>query len=337
MSEDLQEMWSLLETSIPLDDQLRVREVTGIDFAEGSILLGLDVHHHRHLLIPVAHNGRIITDRRSSGVQILPHPLLDRGKLQPFVDLVCLKPHLDTLFSILVDEILDLLRKDSTSPDKVCHQILDRWRELLEREPAGTISMEKLVGIFGELWFLREMIQRNSNAIRYWTGPRGAPHDFSIGNLAIEVKSTLARRGLFIEIHGHDQLELPPNGSLYLSILKLEQVPLLGESVPEMIEAIVNFGGDKHTLLQMLAQVDIRLLAFDQYKDIRFRLNESRIYEVDDKFPGITSRSFVGGTLPQGIISLSYQIDLTSEPPKPLSENAVMSLLTILSSLMEAS
>lgn len=335
MIEDVQEMWGLLETASPTADQLRVREVTSIELAAGRILLGLDIHRHRHLLIPVAQNTRITVDQRSSGVQIVAHPLLDRGELQPFVDLVCLKPHLHELFSILVSEVLDLLKKGPFRPDDVCRQVLDRWRELLEREPTDSVGIEKLVGLFGELWVLREMVKRNPNAVRCWTGPKGARHDFSIGGLAVEVKSTLSRRGRFVEIHGHEQLEPPENGGLYLGVLKLEQEPVSGESLPELVESIVQYGGDRYMLLQLLAEVDVRLLALSEYKDIRFRLYESRIYEVNDEFPRITSHSFVGGVLPQGVISLAYQIDLSREPPEPLSESVVVTLLTELSSRMD--
>jgi len=245
-----------------------------------------------------------------------------------------LKPHLHELFSILVNEVLDLLKKDPSRPDQTCRQVLNRWRELLEREP-GSLGIEKLVGLFGEMWFLREMVLRSPNAVRYWTGPKGARHDFSIGTLAVEVKSTLSRRGRFVEIHGHEQLEPPENGELYLAVLKLEQIPASGESLPELVESIVQHGGDKYTLLQLLAQVDVRLLTFGEYKDIRFRLYESRIYKVNDAFPRITSNSFVGGVLPQGVISLAYQVDLSSEPPEPLNESAVVTLLTELSSRMD--
>jgi hypothetical protein len=331
----MQEMWGLLETAEPTADQLRVREVTSIELATGQILLGLDIHRCRHLLIPVAHNTRITADRRSSGVQIVAHPLLDRGQLQPFVDLVCLKPHLHELFSILVNEVLDLLKKDSSRPDQTCRQVLDRWRELLEREPSGLLGIEKLVGLFGELWFLREMVQRNPNAVRYWTGPRGSRHDFSVGTLAIEAKSTLSQRGRFVEIHGHQQLEPPDKGELYLTILKLEQVPALGESLPELIESIMQQGGDRYTLLNLIAQVDVGLLTLDEYKDIRFRLNENRIYEVNGEFPRIISNSFVDGTLPNGVIKLTYQIDLSTEPPVPLDSSAVVQLFTELSSVMD--
>ena len=178
------------------------------------------------------------------------------------------------------------------------------------------------------------MVQRNPNAVRCWLGPSGARHDFSISTLAVEVKSTLSRKRRFVEVHGHEQLEIPENGKLYLAVLKLEQIPGLGESLPELVESIVRLGGDRYTLLNLLAQVDVNLLVPGKYKDLRFRLYENRIYEVKEEFPRIISNSFVSGTLPKGVIKLMYQIDLSTEPPEPLNSNAVERLFTELDLLM---
>lgn len=336
MIRDLQEIWNLLEVSSPATDQLRVREVTNIDLASGRVLLGMDVHRHRHLLIPVDRGIKIAADRQSSGVQIIAHPLVDREKLQSFVDLICLKPHLHELFSILVNEVLGLLQENSSRPDLICHRVLDRWRELLEHEPSNLLGIEKLVGLFGELWFLREIVQRYPKAVFYWTGPRGTRHDISTGALAVEVKSTLSRHGRFVEVHGHEQLESPENGKLYLVVIKLECVPALGESLPELVESIIQHGGDRYTLFSLLAQVDASLLKLDSYKDIRFRLYENRVYEVKDKFPRIVSGSFVNGVLPSGITKLTYQIDLSNEPPEALECSEVEKLFTELGSLINA-
>ncbi len=335
MIEDVQEIWGLLEASGPSMDQFRVREVMNIELVAGRILLGLDNHHHRHLLIPVPQNTRLVTDRRSSGVQIVAHPLVDAGTLRTFVDLVCLKPHLQEMFSILVNEVLEMLKKNSSQPDQTCHQVLQRWRELLERDPSNLVGIEKLVGVFGELWFLREVTQRNPSAVQYWIGPRGSRHDFAFGTLAVEVKSTLSRRGRFVEIHGLQQLEAPENGHLFLAVLEFEQLPTSGESLRELVESIVSLGGDRYTLLNLLAQVDVSLLTLDAYNDISFRVYESRIYEVKDGFPRITSDSFTEGTLPKGVIKLTYQIDLSIEPPAPLNGGAVEKLYTELDAEMK--
>jgi len=324
--ENVQEVWELLEAPGPLTDQLRVREVMNIEHTSDRILLGLDIHRHRHLLIPVTQNTKIIADRHSSGVQIVAHPLVDSGILRNFVDLVCLKPHLQEVFSILVNEVLEILKKSPSRPDQICHQVLQRWRELLDREPSELVGIEKLIGVFGELWFLREVIRRNHNAVQCWIGPKGSRHDFVFGNYSVEVKATLSRRGRFVEIHGHEQLDVPENGYLYLVVLKLEQLQGSGESLQELVKSIVLLGGDRYSLLSLLAQVDTSLLALESYKDISFRVHESRIYVVEDGFPRIITKSFTGSTLPKGVLKLGYQIDLSNEPPTPLDENAIEEL-----------
>lgn len=335
MIENVQEVWELLKASGPLMDQLRVREVMNIEYASGRILLGLDIQGHRHLLIPVTQNTRIIADRHSSGVQIVAHPLVDDGVLRTFVDLVCLKPHLQEIFSVLVNEVLEVLKNNPSRPDQICHQVLQRWRELLDREPAERVGIEKLIGVFGELWFLREVVRKNHNAVHYWLGPKGSRHDFAFGTNSVEVKTTLSRHGRFVEIHGHGQLEAPENGYLHLVVLKLEQSPISGETLQELVESIVLLGGDRYTLLNLLARVDTSLLALDAYKDMSFRIHESRFYAVEDGFPRITSKSFTKSILPQGVIKINYQIDLSTEPPTPLAEDAIEELYIKLDTAMK--
>ena len=328
MTRDTLSVWELLEALEPMAQGLRVREAIDSESSYGHILFGTDIHRHRHLLIPIIPDSKITEDRHSSGVQMVAHTLDDNGANKRFVDLVCLKPHLNELFSIITDEVLSQIKENPTRPDYVCHQVLERWRELLEREATSLPGLEKLIGLFGELWFLRELVKHDFSAIRYWTGPKGHQHDFSLSKFAIEVKTTQSRYGLFIEIHGHKQLEPPENGQLYLVVVRVEQVVSSGESIPELIDSIVSLGGDRQMLLSLLAQIDLSLLAFDSYKDTHFSMLERRIYEVNEDFPCITTKSFVGDTLPAGVIKLNYQIDLSTEPPYFLDNSGVEQFYT---------
>src|SRR6266536_3127145 len=99
MSRDTLNVWDLLETLEPMTQGLRVREETDIEGSYGPILFGTDIHRHRHLLILVTPGSEIAEDRHSSGVQMVAHTLDDNSAKKLFVDLVCLKPHLNELFS----------------------------------------------------------------------------------------------------------------------------------------------------------------------------------------------------------------------------------------------
>jgi putative PD-(D/E)XK family protein DUF4420 len=335
VSDDLRETWSLLAVSPPVAGNMRVREIEGQEGGWPSVLFGLDTRGHRHVLIPVLQGERVHEDKQSKGVQIIRHTLIDNGVMRSFVDLVCLKPHLHELFLVIVSEVLSGLRGDSAHPDHVCQAVLNRWRELLEREQTDLPSLEKLVGLFGELWHLRELVRFNNRAVHCWTGPEGGRHDFSTGNLALEVKASLQRYGYRVEIHGQEQLVLPPDGSLYLAVLKLERVDS-GEALPDLVSSIIAEGGDRYELLMRLAQVDITPDVLDWCKDTRFSVQESRVYSVDADFPRITPQSFIGGQLPAGVVRLDYEIDLTGTPPFPLDRDAVAEMYRSIAAKVQA-
>lgn len=320
---NLQESWQLLEEQTVASSGLRVREILEIAFGSEHPLIALDSEGQRHVLIPVASSKRMREDRRSSGVQIVTQPLLDGDVRRVFIDVVCRKPHLHELFAVVVSEMLDQLKVDASSPDLTCIAVLERWRELLEKELSGRPTMETLTGLFGELWHLREIVRLGSEGLRCWTGPTGARHDFSGGQIGLEVKATLRRHGRFFEIHGHEQLEALPGGQLYLGTLNLEHLPGSGESVPELVTSIATAGGDHHALLTRISAMGILPADLEQTRDVTFRVVEHRMYVVDDTFPRIVAASFNDGRLPSGVLRISYQIDLTTQPPDPLPEEDI--------------
>src|SRR5262249_13573769 len=105
---------------------------------------------------------------------------------------------------------------------------------------------------FGELWHLRELLQRSPDALSIWTGPLKRPHDFTAAGGDMEVKTTLSRDHWIFQIHGVDQLQPPAGGVLYLSALQLEQVADSGESVPELLDALHALGADPREMLEKL-------------------------------------------------------------------------------------
>lgn len=324
--------WTLLEHSMPEQNELRVRELDEVTTAAGHPLFAIDEKQHRHLLIPVSPKADIREDKRSAGVQVLVNSLIDAGKMRLFVDVTCRKPHLNKLFSIILSEILNLLSKDSSHPDLICHQVLNRWRELLERAPSGLPNLQTLSGVFGELWHLREAVCLNSDSVICWVGPTGARHDLAADKAALEVKTTLSRSGRFFTINGHDQLEPPVDGRLYLAAMRLERVKTKGETIGDLISSITSMGGDQHILLTLLAGISITPDVVEASNDIRFRVVENRLYHIESGFPRIVSSSFAGGSLPDGVLHVTYQIDLSTEPPIPLNENDVETVYKLLAS-----
>jgi hypothetical protein len=172
-SDDVESSWALLENSISDPRDLRVREVDKLNLPLGRPLFAVDADQHRHLLIPILPSPKIREDKQSAGVHIVMHRLLDNNQPKLFIDVICRKPHLNKLFSIITSEMLNLLAEDSSRPHLTCQQVLNRWRELLEKEPSMLPDMQTLTGLFGELWQLRRLVGINPESVNFWFGPIG--------------------------------------------------------------------------------------------------------------------------------------------------------------------
>jgi hypothetical protein len=158
------------------------------------------------MLIPVGSTAEVREDRRSAGVQLVTHLLLDGPGVRHFIDVTCPRPHLHEVFSLLVAEMLAAVEADPERPDRAFHRVLDRWRELLDRPPSAAPDDDTVCGVLGELLQLRELVRRNPAALARWLGPTGARHDFEAPGLHLEVKTSRSRGPLLVEIHGLEQL-----------------------------------------------------------------------------------------------------------------------------------
>ena len=316
-------LWDqLLDRPLVYNGQFRVCD-TEVVVREGKVLIGIDSNELRHLLIPVLPKQSVAEDRKSSGVHIINRELMDGVQRLYFIDVVCLKKHLQQLFTILADEILAILEKDASAPFVSCIRTLNQWRELLERDRPSMLGDAEITGLFGELLFVRTMAECGNLAMKWWTGPKKGRYDIYKNSIAIEVKTTTARNGRFVEIHGVEQLVAPPEGELYLAFVRLETSDLAGESLPELIDSIIEKGIERHEFLDLLAAVGYDTNSSEEYARYRFVVKENRIYRVTDGFPRILPESFSSQMVPQGIVWIRYQIDLTTEPPLPMDEKEV--------------
>lgn len=145
--------------------------------------------------------------------------------------------HLHQPFLNLIFAICEQLLSGSRTVAKAVESALADFRQLLAG--AGLLSEERLQGLFGELWTLRELIQVNGvKSINAWTGPL-ATHDFRYGRTELEVKTTASASPRH-RINGAGQLVPSMGCSLYLvSILAQPTGPAAGYAVPELVSSIV--------------------------------------------------------------------------------------------------
>jgi hypothetical protein len=314
----------------PVAGQFRVLP-TDVNTKGGATLFGLDGEALYHVFIPVAESTQLQADTRSAGVHLERRVLEESGQKNVYLDVSCRKPHLRSVFVHLAEDVLRELTQQPDQPEVACRKVISRWRELLDRESQRLLSREALLGLYGELWFLRLITQHSAEAHRNWMGPLGAAHDFRSGSASLEVKATQAQEGWRFEIHGVTQLAPIGGNPLYLAACLIDSSDPNGESVPQLIEALVTMGCDTVELLKKLAKVGYDSRDGVAYQEFRYGMRETKVFVVDELFPRIVSESFVGGMVPNRVERLRYTIDLGAKPPIPLETEAVKAIVLALS------
>lgn len=324
-SQDLNGIWTVLATTPPKSGL--VVAPTGDHVSAGEVLVGLDHENRRHLLIPLLPGEAARTDSRGRGVHI--------GRLihgsTTYLTVFCLLPELYQVFTQFCRELITTLA-DATSPAKDAAAALDRWRALFsDAERRGLISDGALTGLLGELLIVEQLLAAGAPGdLRFWVGPFKEIHDVRSASHAVEVKATLIREGRIVSISSIDQLQAPPGADLFLVHIRLDRDPG-GFSLRDLVDRVVGAGAHRGQVNRRLSEAGIGTGDLAPYADRKFKLADTRMYDVDgDAFPRLLRTSFTGGDIPPGILRISYSIDLTNAPPNPLSDEATRAVLAAL-------
>jgi len=288
-----------------------------------AVLVGIDGQGRRHLCVSAEKEKPGQADRYSRGVTIEIRELLHDGRPQPYVDVICLIPELNELFAIVTGEMLGALQLDCASPFRKCHDVLERWRALLEKERSDLLLREELAALLAELLVLERLTATEPRALQGWLGPEKALHDFVCGRIDIEVKCTLRTSGRIIEVNDLAQLAAPPDGDLYLGVIRLQYAPKRGRSVPDVIEVLLERGVDQALLFHRLALVGYDPDFATAYRATTFEVVEEFWYRIDDAFPRITAASFRAGLPPPAVTKVSYILNLDADAPAPIADTSL--------------
>ena len=316
--QDLEGVWTVLATTPP-SVGLIVAPL-GYEVSAGSLFAGLDADGRRHLLIPLLPGEAAATDTKGRAVRL--------GRIghegRHYLTVSCLLPDLYPVFTQFCRELAYSV-ETAASPARAATAAFDRWRALFsDGSGVEVLSEAVLVGLLGELLTLEALLSHGAASdLSYWTGPLNDVHDFRTPAHAIEVKTTLVREGRIVSISSVDQLQEPPGADLILRHSRLERDPG-GFDLPTLVERVLVAGARRPELAQLLSSVGVNIDSPAQYTVRRYRLVETRSYDVTGPaFPRLVRGSFSNGEVPHGTLRLAYAIDLTNEPPSPLTPDAV--------------
>lgn len=192
------------------------------------------------------------------------------------------------------------------------------WNELLGR--FQSLSQDQEVGLFGELLLLEQLAALDAaRALDSWVGPDGEEHDFKFLNLDVEVKTTTSETRRH-KIGSISQLLESPNKDLYLMSNQITLAGSGGESLPELVDRILDLfpGHQSLVLLEKLRKINYQHEQSALYSSRWELRDDTKFFLVDANFPRLTTESLQVEPIKLARISeISYRIDLEEFEAKP--------------------
>lgn len=277
----------------------------------GPARLAVGTADEPRLLLPLAAGEDFPDIGDTPGLLLLDIVLLTKGKPVRFVDMTCRDAGLEDVFRDLVSSILKRIGEKASVSDAVEGAVRE-YRALLKRRTQSAATLEKVLGLLGELYVLNQLLDIAPAAESTWMGPSGARHDFRRAEMAMEVKTSIRSQTSTVEISGLQQLQAPSEGKLLLAALFVEADPAGVITVPRLVDSILTKAQDVARVGSILASAGYDLEAPKPFEQFAFSLSSFDLYRVEGDFPRLTSEDLKGTALPLGVSQVTYRLDLAA-------------------------
>ncbi|BAZ27266.1 hypothetical protein NIES4073_81830 [Kalymmatonema gypsitolerans NIES-4073] len=287
----------------------------------------------RLLMLRVRHSsvGKGTVFPKSSSFEVRRVALPNDSETYVTIQLLLTNSRFKDIFTTLVQDIVDHLAPLANETNAVAEFImrLRRWQAFLEKHNPEGLSQTQQQGLYGELWFLRQVVipQLGSRkGIQNWTGPIGTQQDFQFSNCAVEVKTTVEKQHQKLTISSERQLDDTGTGTLILLHLSLDVRQGRGESLPEIVNSVRTLVENdpiaKEELETLLLEVGYLDIHAPRYEEIGYTQREVNYFKVEGDFPRI-----VEADLPNGVGDVRYSISVAECKRFSLPELDVISLI----------
>lgn len=194
----------------------------------------------------------------------------------------------------------------------VLQRLVD-WHNMLRRRREGLLTTEKIIGLVGELLFLRDQIIPHADitgALTAWRGAHGDEQDFAIGFWQIEVKTQLSTSDQRLLISSEAQLDTAGSRLLLCHQTVARSPGANAVSLNALVEELRRQAMEAGQ--PILDQLEEALEACgyvrrEEYDESAWLLTDRRLFDVRDDFPRL-----VPAMLPAGVHMVSYAIRLSA-------------------------
>ena len=214
-------------------------------------------------------------------------------------------------FSTFCEDLLESTNAitDDVSAYKTLRSRFFSWRQLFKPN-SGRMSEKELMGLVGELLFLKEYLIPKvgaDSALDSWTGPEKLHKDFSSDNEWFEVKTVSFGKDSVV-ISSVEQLDSDADGHLCVYVLERMSANFNGIKINLLVKDII--AGVESVQQRELFIDKLSLYGFDfspEYDQLVFVVKQFAAYKVDSEdFPRIRK-----SILPDAISKISYEIQLS--------------------------
>lgn len=250
------------------------------------------------------------------GLELTEQLIADTGKQQI---VVALREQADRdIFIRLCCDLLEATRDCRSERIAVATTInrLWRWQKFMQKGRRDKLDEKEQRGLIGELMFLRDILISRFEpleAIGFWQGTvvGEGDKDFSVADIAVEIKTRLAAAPAGININSESQLDVGNYAKLILVVYELSKSSGLQD------ESFTLDGLVEETKRMIAASQPEAVDVFEarlanrgysdlhDYSDNLFSLLGCNIYSVEKNFPKLIPK-----TLPKGVYDLKYRINL---------------------------
>lgn len=331
----VQDIWKLLEEdTVPVSSGYLTRRLL-LEVKYDVFLAIEQPSNTRLLMLKVKRSsiGKGAVFPKSSSFDVRRIILPNDSETHVTIQLVLINSRYSDIFTTLVQDIVEHLACHTDERNAVAEFItrLQRWQAFLEKHNPEGLSETEQQGLYGELWFLRQVVipQLGSRkGVQCWTGPRGTQQDFQFPSCAVESKTSVAKQHQKLAIASERQLDDIGTGKLILLHLSLDTRQGRGESLPDIIASVRSLvekdplaKGEFETLLFEVGYLDIHT---PRYEQIGYTQREIIYFKVEGNFPRI-----VEADLRDGVGDVRYTISVAECRRFSLPESEVISLIRV--------
>lgn len=144
-------------------------------------------------------------------------------------------PRLYESFYRLIGQVSEAVLS-GTPPHAALAQAVELWDTLVAQ--TEVLSEERQAGLFGELLLLERLLGAGvADAVTGWVGPDRQAHDFRLGTVEFEVKTTSGAKRIHT-INGLGQLSASEDCTLHLVSLQVADAGSGGRTLPELVNGL---------------------------------------------------------------------------------------------------